>query len=316
MLLPVALLAGAGLFVSRNPNALPFARDNGPLRLVIERAEVVPITPREVFEGYDTKIEIVGNKMGRSIKPQNGLLETVDSGGTSDPHLALKHGPKKIRYRSLNDGDLMREAMTMGRHAVQTTILLKMASLPITKQDLLFRAEVESNQRYVVAAPNSGRRITLNERIAAPVEILVRHAGKKILVPKPSQYCPLKIESKEIIPLSKFIPDRGEDTLVSIHLSNTENPEKPYFRVARNSAYIEDEHGKRYRRFLYNAFPARRYWNDIEHSLMTKDAGGAAVKFPLPLRQIPASAGRLTLHADIYVNDCWPRHVSVVVRDK
>lgn len=103
MLLPIALLAGAGLFVSRNPSALPFARDNGPLRLVIERAEVVPITPREVFEGYDTKIKIVGNKVGRSIKPQKGLLETGYSGGLNNAVLVLKKGHENKLYRSLRN---------------------------------------------------------------------------------------------------------------------------------------------------------------------------------------------------------------------
>lgn len=321
MLLPVALLAGAGLFISRNPDAIPFARDNGPLRLVIERAEVVPITPREVFEGYDTKIEIVGHTVGRSVRPTGVRnIDIMTSAHCAKMRLSLRDDRETKTLRALRNGKWSQQITKVGGHDFDSTILLKLAPLAVTAQDLVFQGEADLHRWYGAYTTKTGNG-SLHEHVTAPIDIVVRPAKQKILTPQPSHYQPLNAESIIAEPVLPANSRAGEDMRIALtlrYLGEVNTNRKPRFRLVTNSVYVSDQKGRRYSRFMYRtaATPSGLYKGSIHEMFSGTSTDSTVIWFEMPLKQIPVSAGRLTLHADISVNDCWPRHVSVVVRDK
>lgn len=85
---------------------------------------------------------------------------------------------------------------------------------------------------------------------------------------------------------------------------------KPSWRRNETATYIVDDKGQKYTHFNNSIWkrPIECYW--------TGERTSATFAFWLPLSQIPATAGKLTLRSVIAVDKVKPLPISVIVRQR
>lgn len=85
---------------------------------------------------------------------------------------------------------------------------------------------------------------------------------------------------------------------------------KPSWRREETVTYIVDEKGQKYARFNNSIWkrPIECYWHE--------ESTGATFAFWLPLSQIPATAGQLTLRSVLAVDKVKPLPISIIVRQR
>jgi hypothetical protein len=315
MLLPVGLLAGAGFYLSRNSIKNPLAVYHGPARLVVDKVEVVPATPLDIYKGFDTRIEIEGHVEGRSKLPP--IVPPAQGGigmDTENERFVLVDNRDSKVLRRIHPAESQLMMHVSGMEKIKLTLLLKAQNLSTTPQEVQLRGDVAFERSYFPGAKRGRIQV---ERLAAPIAVIVRQPGRKIPTPRPNRNPGVKLTDTRLESVSPTNSLYGEDSRIALELEQTtpRNSQHKYLSVI-GTPYLQDAQGRKYSKFKFSnrsVSPPRPFTAPMNPSY----SGGedkSTIYLGVPLNQIPSKLRPLTLHMKVSVNQRWPLHVSTVVR--
>lgn len=303
MLLPVFVLIGVGLWIQRVPSwRNPLAAHIGPYRIVIDEAKLVPVTPRDVAMGWDTKVVVRAHYEGRL--PTNVTNMDRVSSFSADLFARNSSGEQRLNTPSLMQPHIW---SSPARDGTIAEVRLKLSQLPTNGSELIVRG----SPRLEWFAPGSRWKKKLGQT-APTFAVVVRRAGQPTPVPQVSRVSPLKFHSVKIESVG-VVGSGAADTRATVFVLHLQ----PLSEEEFHHAYFEDVHlidarGKRHMIYEQGGLQFGRPTltrNDY-------DAGMLHQNFTMALKSIPRNLDPIHLRASVSVNDCWPLKISVPVRAK
>lgn len=293
MLLPVFVLIGVGLWIQRVPSwRNPLMAHFGPYRIVIDEAKSVPVTPRDVAMGWDTKVVVRAHYEGRL--PTNVTNMDRVSSFSADLFARNSSGEQRLNPRLIHQTVMSSPATdgTIGE------VRLKLSQLPADGSELIVRG----SPRHEWFAPKSRWKKKLGYT-SPTFAVVVRRAGTSTVIPHVSRVSPLKFHSAKIEPIS-VAGLGGIDMGITVLILHLKVLKREDIHIARfEDTYLIDAHGKRYT--VHQTVMGDGY----QSGLIRRD-------FWIALKAIPRSVDPIHLRASVSVNDCWPLKISVLVRAK
>ena len=330
MTLPVVALLVVGWFLrDKRGTFTPLLPQTGPLRMVVTDVKFEELKPREVAEGFDTKVTLTLDLAGQlpkkgapfGISPYVRNVRLVEMGAKprvtklDDESVLVVEGDNFIVPLDSNP------RIGSGKLPQRLSFLLSLSKVNPSSHSVELRATISS----ALQAQFSRRGATIITGIATLNRLsfshVVRQPGEIVKVPEVSRETGLTIGEPRInvsSPLSSSWIFEGAGTYITVPLLWKGNSFKsgstnPQIRFGR--PYIEDAYGKKYRTFK----GLRNTKKGISSGGIGSSSNGNIVtetstSFSFPKDAFPYSAGQLTLKALISGNDEWPVPVSVVVR--
>jgi hypothetical protein len=312
MLLPCLLILGAGFYFMRHPFVPQEDLTSRPFRTIATSVQVLPATPREVSEGFDRKVEaIIGNEGQPILLPGAQLYPTPGTSFSGPMNVRLFQGdsPHPI---PMPRGSVSKLGIVSNKQ--KAVVRLKLREIPLGKGDLVLKMQAALDTGCVVTTKGKKRYVPLKSR-PADISVIVRRAGEKIELPQVSRVSPFVVERWEVEDASTTsfanVPfSRGDVTLHLYSLPIAQNSTAKT-RFDFYDSHIETERGKR-----YFALRAAKPFDVINTTFHVGDkAKSKHFSFPLRLSGLSPQEGRLTFKTKISVNDCWPRQLSIIVRE-
>ena len=313
MLVPCLLLIVGGWYFSRRNPSTHDNYNSGPFRTVATKIEVLPASAREVSEGFDRKVEATVTNAGVPVLPLGAqLLPTPGTSFSGPQNVQLFQGdsPQPLQ---VPPGSLRK----LGIHGNEqkSVVRLNLSKIPVGKGDLVLKMQSQIDSGYAISIKGKKRYVPLRSQ-PADISVVVRRADEKVTAPLVSRVNPFIVERAELEDATHHSfpqdPYMYGDVILTLHRAPLPQmgDKKPV--MAFYDTYLEDESGKKYR-FLrrnkkYDSFNPAFIENDI--------TGRSKNTFDLRLSQIPPKAGQLTFKTKISVDNCWPREISVLLRNR
>lgn len=307
--LPMMLFIGAGVYFARFVG--------GPYHVVVEEGpKVVPVNPREVFEGFDTKVVLQARTVGKLEAPDETPYASTEITVKNVRLVCKINGKEKVVRDESRLPDL--HIRYMIGQGTSTLLLFKLAPLPAAWGETTLKFDVLGWRRYLdTNVPDA-------KTASVPLSLVVRKQGQKITTPVVTKYRPFTLHDVGVNDNPR-LKTKG-NTIVTVRVKYQAEQEEEIRGAApwAMATYIQDEHGKKYSKFKLAGFPQPEElypnWQgpytstDVNDCMFVKYTDSCA--FEIPLWQIPKSAGKLTFHTFVSMGDCWPLPVSVVIRDE
>jgi hypothetical protein len=319
LLLPALSLGGlAYYFASKEKNHVA----TGPWRPLIEEIQFVPVTPRDAYYGYDTKVRIKVRSVGHADTPPHRLSPRGMLDFDREEFVATKNGVERV----LDGGDLPRTGLfsisylfpiqdeSSEDYHGDVLLRMKMRKVPPEAGQLSVRGRLTYRRLY----PDSEKQ-SKGEKF----DMVLRPPDTTTSPPRISRLRPYTIETKEE-KSAGLKPGWGRQLRVTVLPSEELKEEMESsgqgLRIVwlpidgengQIKACIIDTKGRRYTQFKdvkgqFKPFEASEYFSHFSHHYPSQ--------FEFPLAQLPA--GRLVFHALLTVNDSWPLPVEAVIREK
>jgi len=304
LLVPVLALAGFGAYFVLHPSASPTAG----WAIVVDDVKVEPATPREVAMGYDTKVVFHASEKGKSPAPKPSHAEL--SVGLAPTFLWAQRNGKRVNL-SRDVPDAQRPKLYLSSGMNDGLILMKLASIPTDAGQLDLETGIEMTQRW-----KDANGVNTIKAQTSPVVVTVRRAGEKIKTPVVSKYRPFVVK--------KFAIDNNMrslnsilDQLVVLEVQGGEDATNldPKAPLLTEETYLLDGKGRKYD-WLKQPNGSLQGAAQVVASRRDDKTGIYYLKYNVAISQIPASAGKLTLHTRVSMDNCWPLDLSLVVREK
>ena len=330
MLIPVFVLLGIGWMQRDNRiNFKPPRRTEGPLKIAVTDTKFEELKPREVAEGFDTKLTLTLDLEGQlpakgapfGLSPYVRNVRLVETGA-------------KPRITKLNDDNVWvleddkftvpldgKPHVKIGKLPQRLTFLLSLSKMNQSARPLELRASISS---LLQAQFKRGGNIIHTAVGSLPFlyfSQVVRQPNQVVQLPKVSKRTDLTLGE----PTFSSYPARGLNpgtdgftTSVTVPMfwkgnsfkSSSTNPQ-----IHVGIPYIEDARGKKYRNFKYGKSQSFRFnYGGIGSSSNGGNVIETSTSYSFPANAIPYKAGQLTFKTQISGNDEWPVPVSVVVR--
>ena len=292
MLLPAMALGGWAWSQSRPSGS------SGPPRVVVPSVEHEALTPRDVAQGFDTRVKITlghegARPRGWGEKNETQYLLT----GPSTPDVELGTESSRQREGGVRSNDHGYDAAVDGYSA---TYLLRLRDVPRGKPVRLASHFLSQERK-----PNA---IELRDVLELSWKAVVRRAGEKTPAPpKVSRFCPLTLRRVEFFdrrkPGSSY--DFNVEVICEIAPALVDNGTGAgKLSVEMADAYLEDNRGRR--------------WKNMALSSAAKPSSGPDIlRFYdwHSTQPLPKKLDGFTFRALISVGDHWPLEVRVPVRD-
>lgn len=319
MLIP-CLLFGIVYFARQRINP-PFT-----LRAVYEGKQEVPLTPREVAEGYDTKVSLNLRSTGEASSPFG--TEFVGSSVETDSiQLLFGSPPVPVPNTALPPDWLTVYGPTLSedRRKNACLLLLKLAAVP-TRYNPLF-LEVRCKVQALYRKPKQDFP-PFTEIFSPTITVVtsVRDSGEIIRPPHVSRDPEMSL--KQVLLDEKSFHNRFKSYKLSkndVRLEVTFHPHiKDETDMSFNylnciSAEVLDEQGKVCATISDEDLIAVGVFGEAEQAgqvLQPEGSQDAIMSLHLPLSTIPSSRGQLTFRGRFCADQRWPVTLSVIVREK
>jgi hypothetical protein len=314
LVLPVVLLGAVGWYLARRP----MPRAEGPLHVAIANLKVTPATPREVYEGYDTKVSMILHHEGTADVPKSWRQVALSTATDNMQLLAVRDGKKRVLVDDKQPNRrVFRHRMSMqvnipGDTEISALFWVKVSDLPRDIGEVRIIGNL-TDMIFFSSGVGRVRRAHRMKLKPTPFEVTVKKASEEIAPPKPSMEQPFELVEKKVTEVD------GE-YIVSLTVRPTGSAvgwgKKPRIEWSlegdKDNASFVDVKNQRHFKFKDKVGS----WRGMPPNHMGeygKD-GLYRVEYRAPIAQLPK--GRLEFHTTISVNDCWPMPVEVVVREK
>ena len=177
MIVPCLLLLGAGVYFTKHKPMNSF-------RIVVEKAELRPVTPREIAKGFDTKVFIKTRIISLAFmdkKPDFRYAHRIDAKIVSHPN-GVESDVPSILQRKIMAGD-----MRISGRQQENTILLKLAEIPVSQGALDYYITVHGEKW------NDAERCMVAETPVTPILLPLRQSGQRIKLPSVSKQQPFRL---------------------------------------------------------------------------------------------------------------------------
>lgn len=311
LVVPVVGLAGFAWWQGRQTPKYPSSDD--PTAPTILKAELEPVTPRDVYEGWDTRFTLVAK-----VPPNTGVdRNATDAFAQADlmnetlryhrngREVVMPTTSRKLFLRRLSNGE-----------STTTILLMKLRDLPSSDSAVTLHAQAIAHYFGKVTTNGVTRNVDAESK-PIPLSIVVRKPNQRVTLPVVSHHRPFALDSitVEAETSTDGTPQIIADTTVKVVLSASDTA-KPHFTPLFHNVRLTDERGRTHQNFFSpnTKRPVSVMWS----STSTKDSPDERHHqwIRLPVGFLPKSAGRLTFRADVSVDDCWPLPISVVVRNR
>jgi hypothetical protein len=321
---PLVFIGAAGLYLSRYSAPQVF----GSWRIEIDEAKVVPVTPRDVYDGYDTKVLLKMHLAGRPEASLGiGRLRAFGGGADEIQLVAVKAGRGRPLYGTLPNGGgkddrkifnpTFRGMTAASRDGTYTgVILMKLAALPADVGELKVRGKLMRQNNYDFFGQRRVVKIVSDE-----FEVTVKGEADRAAAPKVSRFQPFRVaarQSRSVPPalLTEF-PSLDTNLTLAIQLKENALPQGEQVHVKWERPYIVDQNRKRVPLFDNREGDYTVLTRDVQHfgeEVVKRKAPEIKKIYLFSLAEQPK--GRLKFRTLVSVNDCWPMPVEVVVREK
>jgi hypothetical protein len=315
LLLPVLVIGTVAWYLSRPP--LP--QNTGPWRLVLDEVKNARVTPREVYDGFDTKIAFKAHTEGESsgAKIEVGALTADEPRSHDCSHIqivAVRNGKERVVYDERKFPVSIIETqqyLAPGKDGEWSTLSLSLSKLSRQVGDLTPYALSVRGKLTEVWGYRGPRIWRMRSTPEVSFQFTVKQAGAAIVVSRASRSQPFKVVKTKV---EKYtLGAAGIDTMVSLGMQvamNRLNLNEDV-KIEHRDDYITDGQGRRYG----NLPGMRGKIGNLQARIRTpSQQGDATLEIFFAIAKLPP--GRLTFHTMISVNDCWPLPVKVVLREK
>lgn len=329
MTLPVVALLIVGWFLrDKRGTFTPPLPQTGPLRMVVTDVKFEQLKPREVAEGFDTKVTLTLGSAG--LKPSGKKLflspqvREVSIGGLpKNAKWKLRDGVNIALSVNESRRDLGQKVnfVTVGgdREEPQVTFLINAASMPTSSTRTILRCRLHALIMTQNVRPNGTIMWSAGKTTSSfPFEFSLREPHQVVTSPSGFSRVP-QIKATKVTTTYEQSFSGKPEPVINVAVSLEYQDRMNFFRKARpdfdfGTPYIEDEKGNRYTKFDYG--------NGLTTGIAPNGYGSSEgsnviqTNFRVPITQIPNSAGKLTFKTLISVGESWPFLLSVVVRTK
>lgn len=297
MLVPVLILAGVGL-VLRQRQAVVLQVGEDPFRLTVQGIRFEPLTPREVYDGYDTKVAVELGYKGK----------------------APAWWGKQYRYSSEETGTVVFESgpdskLQRVRHKEGYWLWPNRTS-PVYQKD-----KNRYTARYVMALrdiPNHDA-IRLRDRLAIEhtrqkplcdpiwLDTVVRKRGQKTTLPQVSHDTGFKLERYQIeeVPPIKTLNQKPQWRLRLFFFKTGSSTET---ELVNASVYLHDAHGNSFSYFGVDQGESVELNSQHRRDVVDVDINPHPDHLP--------RTGPLWLVGKMSCGDKWPLPIRIPYRDK
>jgi hypothetical protein len=296
LLLPVVALGAFGLWMrGKNVSAKKF-------EFTLQSVEVVPATPRDVYEGFDTLVKV---KYDFPPAPKLPNAEpAAKPSGIDEPKLFYKTRGKVQRVQLLpTDIAVMNFA---GEDRAE--IRLRLRTVPTKYGELTLKSAARGSFWYNVRGTGTEKDLKVPPR---SFSIVVRRAGERVTMPQVSKYRPFRIKTISRDRTEKW-PAPLERKLIKVTIENFQPTDNERWRFLRSR--LIDSRGKEYKSSIKVGTQYVSWVQISEPADHLVDKHNLVRWFSFPLDLIPKSAGKITFKTEVSLNDSWPLPISYVVR--
>ncbi|HEY0076213.1 MAG TPA: hypothetical protein VGB77_19075 [Abditibacteriaceae bacterium] len=249
MLLPcLLLLAGAFYYAKRETH------ENAPWQIFVAKAEPMPLLPREVAEGFDTKWQITLKERGKRplLHQQMQQQATKLALFVNLVTIHRKSDNKKLDVSSAFEINGKRNNGPSQQDLLPITFLTSLAGVPKSDGTLLLRADIGAYQWAMHNPKTPQATFTRSKKLSLPLIVQeVRQEGQVVRIPEVSRDCPLALIKAEAVEgRSWWVIGKGKPTgtwqinaTVKFNGSLLAKRNRPQFRWV--DSYVEDEKGRR-----------------------------------------------------------------------
>lgn len=280
---------------------------------IVEQAQLVPVSPRDVYDGYDTKFVLKAKPppaFPAYVAVSSNFSQTDLTGTTlhfrqNGRDIVLPTSNRKLFQRTLSNGD-----------STTTTLRMRLRDLPTSSAATVLRGKVVTTHFAQITTNGVTRNVNRTSRVV-PISVVVRPANQRVKLPEVSRFRPFVLESIKA-KTGDIFDGAGQiiaDTTVNVIFRFTDSAHSDVVPFLDN-VRVTDEHGKKYQSFVTSVtrVPASIMWSGISAQDSTDGKCGQQLSFPIGF--IPKSAGQVTFRAEVSVDDCWPLPISIVVRNR
>ena len=337
MLIPVAVLLGIG-WMQRDNHIIfkPPRRTTGPLQMVVTDVKFEDLKPREVAEGFDTKVTLTLDLEGRLPKrgAPFGLSPYVRN-------VRLVEVGAKPRVTKLNDENVLvlqdntftvplnsNPSVGGGKLPQTLSFMLKLSELKPSRGAVELRADILSLLQMQVTSGITGVRAFPGLKFL----FVVRRPDQSIQTHQIDKTSSLQVVSTQVTKLPPNSWQLSYGYNVPVYEVVTQLELKPDVSFDPNSAQLKtniasivDEKGHIYRHFQWEKSAGQAGpmqgggFSSSARDLVASSSSLPAkclVRRYFPAEEIPLSAGQLTFKMNVSLNDEWPVPVSVIVRPR
>lgn len=307
LLLPCAALAGFGWWSMVRDSRRP-PNDAPRYAPIVEKVSLLPVTPRDVFLGYDTRAEIRVRPSGDTPPPLRGTTPEPNEVSIMTAGLEAKRGSrrKELPLTTFGGGghEWVEDGQTVGSFA------FRLRDVPRDAGQVSLLAKVEERQRFtrMIGGMSSGEYKVLK---VVRVPVVLRRDGQTVRVPQVSRYRPFRLESASCQHFPVGAGPLG-DVRVTLRFALLPGATAPRGRMRLDELELTDARGRKHTQAPALGGGTQMIPGGYSNGPVTGNA--LVVTSTFPIAQIPRSAGRLTLKGYASLDDCWPLAVSVEVR--
>ena len=308
LLVPVLALAGFGAYFVLHPSASP----NGEWVIVVDDVKVEPATSREVALGYDTRVVFHAKETGNAPTRKTGVMISTE---LAPIYLWAKRKGQRVNLsKNVPAAQRLNLQSTLDfnyENGTRVVIPMKLADVPIAVGAVDLETGLEVKRRWDDA---SG--IHEFEVQSSPVVVTVRRAGEKIKKPIVSKYRPFVLKKFAIDNKHPyFYSGPGDRVVLEVQYGEDTTNRNPQPSLRSEEISLIDAKGRKYQ-WLKQPSGAMLNAANLMVPIEEHKDGVYRLFFNVATSQIPASAGKLTLHTRVSMDDCWPLDLSLVVREK
>ena len=328
------LMVGVGFMLRGReaPQPLPVATQPAPFSLTVKDVRFESVTPREVAQGFDTRVAVLMEPSGKLPSNSSYRWQYLRP-RFEDAHLIYQRDGKPRRFQMADGSAAVQVEPQFDDPQGTVRFMLPLSQVPASDSAVTLKAKITSVDAHgtVITPPGQKVNAVTVTRIPATVfSFVVRKPGEQVQTPIVSRECPLALDQVTVTDKSSPLfaaATMGADTLVHLTVkydtpSWLGRPPRPVWKFGK--PYLVDEKGRRYSTFRWPGVGGgKSYSAGINYGGMSWSGtagnyaadGKYSTSYWLPLASVPKSAGKLTLKSQISVNEMWPLSISVVVRD-
>jgi hypothetical protein len=290
LLLPMLAIGGAAWWTGAGPGRA----SREPFRLVVERVERLPATPRDVAEGFDARFVVSLGHRGAKPAAWGETPRLSGSGRLEWKHRSPKRGGRAWQHRDATEYGGRQLLFDPASQSYKYTVAARVANVPAHWGDLQLQLNLDG---FVDSKGSSILPVISKTALAVPL----RRAGEVVAAPANiSRFCPLKIRRIQFKDGTNVRPSLG----VTVFFQPLQAPQESGQHISTvGNKYFEDENGKRY--------PT----NSTGWSVTGLDSYNS-YNWWLNRRDMPSKARRLTFHTRLSLGETWPINIRVVLWDK
>jgi hypothetical protein len=274
-------------------------------------------TPREVYEGFDTRVVVEFNNPQFSHKTGWKYYGTGVSYLTNERLIEKNQSGWKKLYtkppfkRGVKRSQPERIVYVESFKSEKVIYKLRLHDFPTTQGELFLRGELESSVWFEM--PLGQKRLISNLQ---PVSVKVRDANQKVQLKPTTMWRPFRFYKGEVKRVSHQEAVGGEDTLIDVFIEQTVDKNEASYGDFWAKCKWVDPHLENEKRQRLSMRPGP---GGVFRLNPTKVSGPKNIyKFPMcvTLWRVLPKTGKVIFKGALSYNDGWPLPVEIVVREK